>query len=111
MTAQGSARTRFRRAIEGRWIFHAELAARELGQLTLGEALDLVLLYAEAEASAKFERAAIRWHSRYTAESQPSLLDAQIALTALMALRTSPDAAERVLLGLVEQLAGTLSPV
>ena len=29
LTAQGHPRTRFRRAIEGRWLFHAELAARE----------------------------------------------------------------------------------
>jgi hypothetical protein len=42
VTAQGSRRTRFRRAIEGRWVFHAELAAREAGNLSLAEALDLV---------------------------------------------------------------------
>jgi hypothetical protein len=59
MTAQGHPRARFRRAIEGRWVFHAELAARETGNLTLAEALELVCLYAEAEP-AKFERAALR---------------------------------------------------
>jgi hypothetical protein len=31
VTAQPHPRTRFRKAIEGGWIFHAELAARELG--------------------------------------------------------------------------------
>jgi hypothetical protein len=45
-------------------LFHADLAARECGNLTLGEALDLVVLYAEAEP-AKFERAALRWHARF----------------------------------------------
>jgi hypothetical protein len=45
-------------------LFHAELAAREIGTLSLGEALELVLLYAEVEP-AKFERAAVRWFSRY----------------------------------------------
>src|SRR5262249_31997557 len=60
MTAQGHPRTRFQRAIEGRWLFHAELAAREMGTLTLDEALDLVVLYAEVEP-AKFDRAAGRW--------------------------------------------------
>ena len=79
MTAQGSPRARFRRAIEGRWEFHAGLAAREAGNLTLEEALQLVCLYAEAEP-AKFERAALRWHARFVTESAPSLLRAQIAL-------------------------------
>ena len=69
-----------------------------------------MLLYAEAEVPEKYERAAIRWHSRFTAETGPSLLDAQIALSALMALRTSPETAARVLLELVERLAGHLSP-
>ena len=77
MTAQGHPRARFQRAIEGRWVFHAELAAREAGNLTLAEALELVCLYAEAEP-AKFERAALRWHARFVTEASPSLLRAQI---------------------------------
>ena len=32
MTAQGHPRVRFKRAIEGRWVFHAALAAREAWQ-------------------------------------------------------------------------------
>ena len=102
MTAQGSPRARFQRAIEGRWVFHAELAAREAGNLTLAEALELVCLYAEAEP-AKFEKAALRWHARFVAESSPSLLRAQIALTALGELRAGSEQAKKVLLGLVSQ--------
>jgi hypothetical protein len=60
-------------------VFHAGLAAREAGNLTLEEALQLVCLYAEAEP-AKFERAALRWHARFVTESARSLLRAQIAL-------------------------------
>jgi hypothetical protein len=82
LTAEPQPRTRFRKAIEGRWLFHAELAAREVGNLTLAEALDLVCLYAEVEP-AKFEKAALRWLARYVTESKPSLLRAQIALAAL----------------------------
>jgi hypothetical protein len=102
LTAQGSPRTRFRRAIEGRWVFHAELAAREAGNLTLTEALELVCLYAEAEP-AKFEKAALRWHARFVTESAPSLLRAQIALAALAELRAGSEPAKNVLLGLVGQ--------
>ena len=46
MTAQPQPRTRFRKAIEGRWVFHAELAAREMQKVTLAEALELVCLFA-----------------------------------------------------------------
>jgi hypothetical protein len=96
LTAQGHPRTRFRRAIEGRWVFHAELAAREAGNLTLAEALELVCLYAEAEP-AKFEKAALRWLARYVTERSASLLRAQIALAALSELRGGSEAAKRIL--------------
>jgi len=100
VTAQGSPRTRFRPAIEGRWVFHAELAAREAGNLSLVEALDLVCLYAEAEP-AKFDKAALRWLARYVTEAAPSLLQAQIALPAFSELRGGNEAAVKVLAGLV----------
>jgi hypothetical protein len=99
LTAQGHPRTRFRNAIEGRWVFHAEVAARECGSLTLAEALDLVCLYAEAEP-AKYERAAIRWLARYVTEAGPSLLDAQIALASLSDLRSGSDPAKTILVKL-----------
>ena len=97
MTAQGHPRTRFRRAIEGRWLFHAELAAREMQNVTLSEALELVGLYAEVEP-AKFEKAALRWHARYVTEAAPSL----IALVALSELRSGSEPAKRALLELVQ---------
>jgi hypothetical protein len=50
----------------------AEDAARELPNLSLEDALQLVHLYAE-RGSPKFERAALRWLERYLAESSPSL--------------------------------------
>ena len=96
LTAQGHPRTRFKRAIEGRWVFHAEVAAREAGNLTLAEALELVCLYAEAEP-AKFEKAALRWLARYVTERSASLLRAQIALAALSELRGGSEAAKRIL--------------
>jgi hypothetical protein len=108
VTAQGSARTRFKRAIEGGWVFHAELAAREAGNLTLAEALQLVCLYAEAEA-AKFERAALRWHARFVAEAAPSLLQAQIALAALTELRAGSEAARKILFELAARPSLTAS--
>ena len=64
-------------------MFHAELAAREIGTLSLSEALELVVLYAEVEP-AKFERAAVRWFSRYLDEGTKfTLLKAHLALAAI----------------------------
>ena len=49
-------------------------AARELPNLSLEEALQLVQLYAE-QGSPKFEPAARRWLVRYLTEGTPSLRD------------------------------------
>jgi hypothetical protein len=50
----------------------AEDAARELPNLPLGDALQLVHLYAE-RGSPKYERAAMRWLERYLTESSPKV--------------------------------------
>jgi hypothetical protein len=72
VTAEAHAHVRFRRAIERRALWGAEDAARELPNLALEDALQLVHLYAE-RGSPKFERAAMRWLARYAEESSPSL--------------------------------------
>jgi hypothetical protein len=50
----------------------AEDAARELPNLPLEDALQLVRLYAE-RGSPKYERAAMRWLERYLVEGSPRL--------------------------------------
>jgi hypothetical protein len=62
----------FRRVIELRALWLAEDAARELPNLSLDDALQLVHLYAERN-SPKYERAALRWLERYLVDSSPSL--------------------------------------
>jgi len=52
----------------------AEDAARELANLPLEDALQLVHLYAE-RGSPKFELAARRWLVRYLTEGTPSMRD------------------------------------
>jgi hypothetical protein len=42
--------SRFQRAIERRQVFQAEIAARELGFLSLQNALALVVLYAQEDS-------------------------------------------------------------
>ena len=72
MTAEAPAHVRFRRAIERRALWAAEDAARELPNLPLEDALQLVHLYA-SRGSPKFERAAMRWLERYLSEGTPRL--------------------------------------
>jgi hypothetical protein len=50
----------------------AEDAARELPNLPLEDALQLVHLYAE-RGSPKYEKAAMRWLERYLTEGSPRL--------------------------------------
>ena len=50
----------------------AEDAAREMPELSLEDALQLVHLYAE-RGSPKYERAALRWLERYLDEGSPKL--------------------------------------
>ena len=97
MTAQGSALTRYRRALERCHVFGAEVAAREMAFLSLRDALGLLALYA-AEDSPKFDKAATRWVGRLALESDDlSLDDLQLAAAALGAMRARPESALQVL--------------
>jgi hypothetical protein len=73
VTAQPRALVRFRRAIQRRALWLAEDAARELPNLPLEDALQLVHLYAE-RGSPKYEKATLRWLERYLAEAEPTLV-------------------------------------
>ena len=74
VTAQSHVHVRFRRAIERRAVWMAEDAAREVPNLPLEDALQLVHLYAEL-GSPKFEPAARRWLVRYLTEGTPGPYD------------------------------------
>ena len=74
MTVQPHAHVRFRIAIERRALWRQRDAARELPNLPLEDALQLVHLYFE-RGSPKAEPAARRWLVRYLKEGTPSLRD------------------------------------
>jgi hypothetical protein len=101
MTAQGHPRAIFARAIERGNLIAAEAAAREVGNLTLEEALRLLFLYAEKDPI-KYDRAALRWLARYLTEGKGvSLLKAQLAAAALAELRAGErQQAAKLLIGL-----------
>jgi hypothetical protein len=86
VTSHGS----FIQAIAERDLAGAELAARELGWVPLGDALSLVILYAET-GDEKFERAAIRWLDRLLEERLVALSEVRRACEWLEQL-AGPDA-------------------
>jgi hypothetical protein len=83
MTSQGSAHGRFTRALAQRNLRGAETAAKEMGGLSLIDALDYLVMLAEVRPE-KAQAAAIRWHGRLELESVTlSLVESQLALAAL----------------------------
>jgi hypothetical protein len=66
VSAKGHPHARFRRALRTGNPVIAEAAARDLGRLTLHDALDLCLLYRSQPE--RYERAAARWIARLIAE-------------------------------------------
>jgi hypothetical protein len=78
------------------------MAARELGYLSLIDALSLVVGYARA-GSPKFEPAAVRWLARFALEGRDiGLGDVQLTAAALACLRgRRHEKAEKTLLRLL----------
>jgi hypothetical protein len=88
MTSQGSAQARLARFIRSGQVGQADMAARELGALSLSEALSLCLLY-EAEGDPRFERAFQRWRNRVVREKALRHEQVQLLSAAAGALGTS----------------------
>jgi hypothetical protein len=86
MTSQGTAHGRFQRAIHSRNVQNAEVAAREMGGLSLTDALLLCELLANVDPS-RYERAALRWLARFIDERLPRLAEVALAASALAELR------------------------
>jgi hypothetical protein len=106
VTAQGNARTQYRRAIVRKNLMGAEMLLREMGAVTLDEALDYVALLAELRP-AKAPRAAVRWHGRLETEAPMlTLSESALALAALIALCQG----DRDALGLLRRLVRRVRP-
>jgi hypothetical protein len=108
MTAQGSALTRFRRAVAHRDLLGAETTLREMAVVDLLDALDYVALLGELRPE-RMERAAVRWHARLEAEAPLlTLADSQLALAALTSLRGGDGDAAEILRRLVRRTRSAL---
>ena len=103
-----SAHAVFQHAVERRNLLSAEAAARELGRLSLADALDFLLLLSEKDP-ARFDPAAARWHARFVLEGKRlRLADSQLLLGAVAGLaRPAPVIALDTIRALAEQVHAT----
>jgi hypothetical protein len=110
MTSQGTAHGRFARAIEQRNLWAAENALRDLGHVSLEDALGYLDLLAEQKPE-KLERAAVRWHGRLETEASMLMLaESQLALGALASLCAGERDAVHVLRSLLRRVRPALVP-
>jgi hypothetical protein len=86
MTSQGTPHGRFQRAIHAGHVQNAEMAAREMGGLSLADALLLCELLAKTDVK-RYERAALRWRQRFIDERLPPLTEVALAASGLGELR------------------------
>jgi hypothetical protein len=85
--AAGSPYAAFRRAVEARNLTRATTEARDLPQISLVDAAELVVMAAEQHGPS-FDRWAGRWAARYALEEANVTLDeAQLVLAGLAGLR------------------------
>ena len=77
--------------------------ARELGRISLAEALELTILIAQKEPQ-RLPRVGVRWLERYVQECEPTLAQAGLAASALAVL-ADEDRAEAV--RVLRSLAGS----
>jgi hypothetical protein len=82
---------RFRHALLTKNVIVVYAAARDVGHLSLEDALRLLVLLAE-KRDERFERAAARFAARVTTERQLDLAESRYVLALTEALRRSPDA-------------------
>jgi hypothetical protein len=75
VTSDGSAYSRFRRALDTGNELLVIATARELPQVSLADALRVVLLFRDGEPD-RYERACVRWLGRFALEAREVTIDA-----------------------------------
>jgi hypothetical protein len=96
MTSQGSAYSRFRRALLTKNPSLVNAAARELAVIQLDDALRILIVFAERR-DPRFEHAAARFAARVTLERRLTPAQAHQVLALAESLPSSPDTIGQVL--------------
>ena len=89
MTSDGSAYTRFRRALDQGRLHLVVAAAAELPRIELDDALEVCMLMSR-ESHPSYERAVVRWVGRLCAERSVSLHEVRCALALFETLPSDP---------------------
>jgi hypothetical protein len=90
-TSQGHPRTIFRRALEHDNLVVAEVTAREIGRVTIAEALELTALVTRKQPQ-RYGRFPARWLCLYLEEHEKATLeDAELLVSNLRSLATRKD--------------------
>lgn len=92
MTSDGSAYSRFRRALQTRNLDLVVAAARELPQVGLDDALHVCLLLRDSHPD-RFQRAAVRWLGRFALEARNVTIDDVLAAGDALAVMPEQPAA------------------
>jgi hypothetical protein len=90
VTSQGHPYARFRRALLTKNVRLIDAAARELSEISLEDALRILVVLAE-KGDGRFERAAARFAARATTERRLDLAESRYVLALAEALPRSPD--------------------
>ena len=110
MISPGSAYGRVTRTIQTRNLCAAETAMREMGSVSLLDALDYLGLLAMQRPD-RFDRAAVRRHGRLEVEADTlTVAESQLALAVLGRLRAGDQTAVVVLPRLLRRVEQTLVP-
>lgn len=97
MTSDGSAYTRFRRALATGNLNLIRAAAAELPRVSLPDALEVCLLLRDHDPG-RFEKAAVRWLGRFALEAKGVTISAlETAASALRVLPERPDVSMEIL--------------
>ena len=88
-TSQGHPRTIFKRAVDRANLFLAEATAREMGRLSLADALELTALVANKEPR-RNSRFAARWLAIYLDEREATIEEVSLIASCLVALTGPP---------------------
>jgi hypothetical protein len=97
VTSDGSAYTRFKRALDTGNLNLIRAAAAELPRIGLPDALEVCLLMRD-HRDGRFERAAVRWLGRFALEAGDATLEAiQTAAVALRIMPQRPEASMEIL--------------
>jgi HEAT repeat protein len=95
VSINGNPYARFRRSLETRRLSVVLLAAAELPQIQLEDALEILTLMAQ-EHDPRFDRAAARWVGRLLAENPLGLADGRYALALVERLPSGVESLRRL---------------